>query len=207
MAKKVNGFIVLRKPGLNYDEGRIDLLAPPKVSDIYYSGTDRMGWYDLEYEYYEKTIPERFLSLRKKISESNTYNTLYNFLMDFDEAFSILKYTNKYPYFPLNELIAFRSEKVSSKKFVFTKKEIDWMGTDLVNHSKGSFLLQGYFRKPEAFISVKDCINKNGLLISDSKIIDRYFKVYLEKTEEYYLEPLEDDHEYMDRMEIGRVIL
>ncbi|MBF0605533.1 MAG: hypothetical protein HQL07_17805, partial [Nitrospirae bacterium] len=126
---------------------------------------------------------------------------------NFEEAVSVLNYTNKYPHFPLNELIAFRSEVTHIRSFDFTSREIDWIGTDLINHGLGSFLLQGYFTKPEAFISVKDCINTNGLLVSDKEAIERYFRVYLEKTEEFDLEPIDGFEESMDSVEIGRVIL
>ena len=55
---EIAGLLVVRLPEQNFDrEGRGAFSAVvPKIGKIFYGGTDRMAWFDLDEDYYKKTL-------------------------------------------------------------------------------------------------------------------------------------------------------
>ena len=66
---KICGFIILRKPEYNFDSRPLSAFSikPPSINNIYYSGLDRMPWFDIDEGYYNKTLADKILKLRTKL--------------------------------------------------------------------------------------------------------------------------------------------
>lgn len=209
----VNGFIVVRKPQFNRDpEGRGAFSSTvPCLGGICYAGIDRMSWFEIDdvyYGYYTNALPEHIQALRRLIQEDARDFTCIYLCKDIAASVDILRYSNTIR--PENELIAVRSDKLSSIKGTveFDMSRAEWLGYDIVALADWSLLADGLFQIPSVFPGWVEQLNGNGLFSSPEKALE-FGTVYLEASRrgeaEEFGEDLPVDEYGIEAIEIGRV--
>jgi len=110
------GYVVLRKPMHNfYAADRCAFFKkPPCIGDIYYSGLDRMPWFDLDEDHYSGTLPLELIKLRSEIEETNQYFTDIKLLSNVDKTQKILEFSNRHQ--DRNEICVVFSENLAKQK-------------------------------------------------------------------------------------------
>lgn len=203
---KVSGYIVLRKPEMNYvKEGRGAFLPyAPRIGDLYYAGVDRMEWFEIAEGYYAGTLSNDVMTLWNKLKKSSPYPTDFRFMLDIKKAIQILEYSNKDR--SMNELVAIRSERIENINGSITcEHDITWLGIDVYCHGYGSLIREGLFVKPNLFSSYLDHLNKNVLFDLDSQVIDEYIKSYIECAKNNNLEYIDGAESELEEITIGRI--
>lgn len=203
------GFLVVRLPNMNRDLDNSDpnFYRLPVLGDIYYSGIDRSRWYDIDTDYYNKTLPEQIKKLYEPINKGTDDLTGIDVCKDFQVAVELLNYSNRDR--KVNELISFRSEKLKEIKgaIEFDASKIVWLGYDMMKLGEWSLLTDGLFLKPEYFQGWEKRLNKNGLF-DDPSLLDDFVATYQALAEKEIVEPLSDDERHsFDAIEIGRVLV
>lgn len=201
------GYFVLRKPKQNFDEkGRGCFLKnPPCIGDIYYSGINRMPWFDIDDDYYSGTLPREFIELRNKLNEQNQDFTDIELLRDLDNTRKILEFSNRHQ--DRNEICVLFSEQLAEKKGTFiSDSNIQWLGVDVFFSGYGSILEQGIFAKPDLFPEFTVRLNSNGLFDLGSNFVGRYIDKYIEVSKSHNLEPIADLITPVDIVTVGRFI-
>jgi hypothetical protein len=163
-----------------------------------------MPWFDLDEDYYVGKLPAALTSTRRKIKESNRDFSGIDVCDNYEDAEAILEYSNRQSL--RNEIIVVRSEKIREIKgnVLFTDREIDWLGIDLVALGAWSLLENGLFPSPSYFARWTQKLNSNGLLI-DSTDFSGVVQDYLVEVSKRGAEELPSDLYGMDPIEIGRV--
>ncbi len=201
------GYVVLRKPMHNfYGADRSAFFKkPPCIGDIYYSGIDRMAWFDLDEDHYSGILPCEFIELRDEIEEKNQDFTDIKLLGDLDKTKRILEFCNRHQ--DRNEICVVFSENLAKqKKVVIGCSNVMWLGNDVYCHGYGSILAQGLFAKPDLFPEFIGQLNTNGLFNLDSYITNKYIERYIEMSKLHNLEQIDDVIDQIDIIAVGRLI-
>ncbi|MCU7850129.1 MAG: hypothetical protein KZQ89_19495 [Candidatus Thiodiazotropha sp. (ex Lucinoma kastoroae)] len=176
MKANIHAYLVVRRPEFNYDElGRGAYLPyPPNIDGLHYGGIDRMGWFDLDEDYYNGSLPNEFIELRKMaLTPSKTIGV--DVSANMYDAVKLLAYSNTSN--DRNELIALFSYSDQESAF---EAEFDGelTGCDLYCNGYGSLIREGIFTKPEVFKESNCILNKFGLLDFDNELINNYIKEF-----------------------------
>jgi hypothetical protein len=201
----INGFLVVRKPTLCYDEKvpRAYSTHARKIGEIYYSGVDRMPWYDVEEDYYINNLPQDILNIYLAVKRANRDFTGLNLCFDIQDALRLLRYSNRNE--PRDEIIAVYSESLINDKGSFISiAEIQWIGFDVFAFGEWSLLSEGMFLKPEKFPDFRSAIGPEGLF-ADWNSVAPYMEAYLSLSRAEIVEPLADPPLAIDGLRIGRV--
>jgi hypothetical protein len=203
---RVCGFVILRKPIFNYDEGGRGAFSSraPHIGDMYYAGIDRMPWFELHEDYYKGTLPNELISLRQELLHSSRDFSDFKLIQDVSKAIQLLEYSNKDK--QINELTAVFSDIMEkSKGTIDYVIDIDWIGVDIYCHGYGSLIREGIFANPCLFSEYLGNLNRDGLFDLDSGRIDSYVHTYIELAPANNLEPIDEAKEYLDRIVLGRM--
>jgi hypothetical protein len=208
---KICGYLVVRKPENNFDElGRgVYRTTPPCVYDKYYSGINRMPWFDLDEGYYSGALPMELIEIRSEID--NSYIDLSDIITfnDFEKTKKVLYYSNARV--DGNDICVLYSDDLALEKgIIMTDNRVDWLGSDIFVSGFGSLLLLGIYNKPQAFPGFLIKLNKSGLFDIDIDIdIDKeYITRYREICASYNLEPVDFvTTEFMSTIAVGRLIV
>ncbi len=207
---EICGFIILRKPDYNFDErGRGTFSSNvPKIGNMFYSGVDRMPWFDLNEYYYNSSLPSHLIKIRQELCNNNQDFNDFDLILDLQKAIQALEFSNKNG--SINELAVFYSERMETS-FGVIKLNIDisWLGIDPYIHGYGSLIREGIFKYPNEFSSYLEMLNSNGLFDLDSKRNDviEYIKTYNNLSKNINLEPIDEFTNDIDLITIGRVPL
>jgi hypothetical protein len=206
---RICGYQVVRKPKCNYDElgrGAYSNTAPC-IGETYYSGVDRMAWFDLDEDYYSGTISKKYADLRSDVEDYYTDFSGFKLLPDLEKTIKILNYSNKD--IDRNEICVLYSEELALKKgVIMTDKCIDWLGSDIFVSGYGSILLLGIYSEPLAFADFLAKLNKNGLFDIELPIHKKYIARYCEVCASYNLEPVNfTSTRFMSTIAVGRLII
>jgi hypothetical protein len=206
---RICGYHVVRKPRYNYDEqgrGAYSIIAPC-IGDIYYSGVDRMAWFDLDEDYYSGVIPQEYADLRNDVEDAYTDFSSIMLLPNLEKTIKILDYSNRG--IDRNEICVLYSEELVLKKgVIITDNCIDWLGSDIFVSGFGSILLLGVYNKPQAFPGFLAKLNKNGLFDIEPDIDKKYITRYREACASYNLEPVDfAPTGFMSTIAVGRLII
>ena len=201
----VAGFLVVRLPDQNFDrEGRGAFSAiAPKIGNIFYGGIDRMPWFDLDEDYYAKTLPGDLLEIRKCLSEDGRDFTGIELCYDLQMANKVLEWSNREV--TRNEVIAVRSQKLvelKKKSLALDSAEIDWLGFDFVSLGHWSLLAGGMFTSPSYFLRWQEYLNEHGL-ISNESIMREFASDYSAAAKKNGVEPIPDEVYGLEAIEIG----
>jgi hypothetical protein len=193
------GFTILRQPKFNFDkEGRGTFLpCAPKINDTYYSGIDRMQWFEIDEAYYNNRLPEELVKLRKEIKLNKQDDVDFKLIGDISKAQILLGFANKFE--PLNEIVAVASQKQVNKK-KFDDCDISILGIDIYCHGYGSLIREGLFCKPDFFHAFHRELNANGLFEWNSELIDEYIRTYTQCSDRANIEPIQNAMKYIDKM-------
>jgi len=196
--------MVVRKPDMNFDkEGRGSFLPyPPKIGDLYYSGVDRMPWFELDEDYFSGVLPSQLVQFRKEMRRSNQGISDLTLSSDFSKVESVLEYSNRNR--ALNELIALKSDALErTKGSFFCDIEIKWLGIDVYCQGYGSLIREGIFKKPDSFSSYANGLNKHGLFDINSMFIDIYTEYYIKNSKDFELEEITISEAQLDKILVG----
>lgn len=180
---------------------------PPCIDDIYYSGIDRMPWFDLDddEDYDSGTLPREFIELRDEIEEKNGAFSGVLLFDDLDKVRRILEFSNRHQ--DRNEICAVFSEALTKQKGVFiSDSNIQWLGVDLFFSGYGSILEQGIFIKPNLFPEFISQLNTNGLFNLGSVFVNKYIEKYIEMSKLHNLERVDHVIDQIDIITVGRLI-
>lgn len=189
MATLVSGYIVLRKPEFNFDElGRGAYSPyPPRIGDQFYGGVDRMQWFELDEDYYNQSLPNTLIELRKRTFSVDQQSSDVKLLHTLDDAKEVLAHANSTTC--QNELVAVVAEQSSNLSGNNDSMSIgDALGCDIYCDGYGSLIREGVFSKPDLFEGYIDKLNLNGLFDCGDDVISQYIA-------HYHLKSLENEVE------------
>ena len=204
---KICGFMVVRKPKMNFDkEGRGAFLShAPNIDGLYYGGVDRMPWFEIDEDYFSGILPKQLIELRKELRKTNQDTSDLKLLFDLSLVNSVIEYSNKK--IEINEIIVLRSSGLERTKGSFIcDNEIEWHGIDIHCQGYGSLLREGIFSKPEVFSTFINAINEHGLFNEDSKLINYYIEHYINISKAHNLEKIDRNIAALDRIEVGNLM-
>ena len=207
------GYLILRKPDQNYDEVSQSpyylTKQAPCINGNYYSGIDRVPWFELDESYYKGILTNELIKLHNKLIEINQPDLDITVLKSYDDAINVLHYSNSIE--DRYELAVVYSEKLSKLKgTIEIDLNIDWLGFDVYYSGYGSLLSEGIFRKPNFFSEYHEVLNSNGLfdVDADLELIESYINKYNEVSRKQNLERVDDlSSQLKDIVKIGRVII
>ena len=201
---KICGFMVVRKPQMNYDKvGRGAFLPyPPQIEGLYYGGVDRMPWFEIDEDYFSGVLPEHFIQFRKDLQKKNKDRHDLELTPDASRAVSVLGYSNKNA--ELNEVIALWSDELErTKGCFFCEHEIEWIGIDIYCQGYGSLIREGIFRKLEVFSLFVSYLNAHGLFQIANEMICDYIEFFIRVCKENRLEEIERETASLDIISVG----
>jgi len=204
-----SGFLVVRSPEKNRDVQKRGAFSAeaPHLGPVYYSGIDRMPWFDIEEDFYKGGLPDDLVPLLRRITSSSDFSGI-NLCTDLTIARDLLNYSNRRTVD--NELIVVRAKKLAALKGIveIDETQIRWIGYDLVCLGGASLLRDGVFSVPTAFPGWQGSLNQDGLLPSSS-VTAAYLQAYKTAMAEGVVEELPEELPNfvyaVDAIEIGRV--
>jgi hypothetical protein len=203
----ITGALIVRLPDQNFDrEGRGAFSAiAPKIGKTFYGGIDRMAWFDLDEDYYKKTLPDDLLKIRRSLEKDNEDFSGIKLCYDLRAAQKILAWSNREA--GKNEVIAVRSQKLDElkkKSLALDSEEIDWLGFDFVSLGHWSLLAGGMFTSPSYFLRWEEYLNEHGLMSNES-ILHEFARDYSAAAKKNGVEPIPDEVYGLEAIEIGRI--
>lgn len=177
---QINGYLVVRKPEFNRDAlGRGSYTsAAPCIGNTYYSGIDRMDWFDVAEQLYSDGLPSPIKNHYDTIKKNNDDFSGILVCQDLDIALELLHFSNSFN--NENEIIAVFSDKLSTLKgtIALLSAEITWIGYDVVVLGGHSLLHEGVFSATDLFPGWPDRVNEFGLFDTHA-ICDEFVMVYM----------------------------
>lgn len=184
---KINGFLVVRLPHLNYIVPGRDMV--PCLGDICYAGVDRQKWLDVfDPDFFEGNAPEDVMVLGRAIKADSHDFTGIDVCRNWSDAVSLLRYSNRNS--TRNELIAIRSPALNPfKDTIEIDLSIEWLGHDFVRLGEWSLIAGGLFMHPQFYRIWLSRINGFGLF-PDISLLSDYASTYEEAVAQGWSEPL-----------------
>ena len=177
---KINilGFLVLRKPEQNFDELGRGAFSPhvPRIDSIYYGGVDRMEWFDIDEDFFNKSLPKKITEIRENVQKYNGLGSDIRVCTSIEETKMLLDYSNKSE--NRNEMVAIFYKNVDRNMQFVVEINASYMGCDLYCEGYGSMIKEGIFSEPDSFETFIPQLNKNGLFESRGDLIERYIDEY-----------------------------
>ena len=201
----IAGYLVVRLPKWNYDAaGRgVYRKKVPRLGNVLYEGIDRMGWFDVDEDYYKGSLPEPFRSERELIKNENADLTGILVTKDLTVAQSLLDYSDR----ERNEIISVRSPTLVQLKGEggANQDTIHWIGYDVVDLGHWSLLSEGLFVAAQHFPTWQSILNEHGLLrrAEDATLVISNYKVAASRGG---LQELAPSVYGIEAIEIGRVL-
>ena len=170
-----------------------------------YEGLSRMHLYDIIEDYYNKKLTKELSDIVKNSMGENNDLSL-EIIRNFDDALKILEFIKAK--ICDNEIISLKSETLQAIKgsFIFDKKEIEWLGFDVISYGYGSLILDGIFLKQQYFKEWLSNLNHNGLFDS-TEHVDDFIAYYTDCSKRNIVEKLPFSNYGFDAIAVGRVKL
>ncbi len=203
------GFLVVRKPEHAFGPDDYHPEYPP-INGVYYSGVDRMEWYDIDTAIMDvvdaadiSEIPQTVINGRKALKKF----VPPQICSDFALAKELLDFSNAKS--SQNELCALRCIRgsfVSMNGAAKGDQSIQWLGYDIIGWV-GSAIKEGIFSHPSVFQDYNHRINEYGLFdVDDLEVGENYLQDYFSRENGGdTLEPMSDSYDKLDWFEIGRI--
>lgn len=157
---KINGFIILRLPQKNYID---PYTAAGRINGKYYGGYYRLGWEEIDFAFWEKTLPDDILTIYKSLRSDWNRGIEPELCLDIDVTERLLEYSNSSGV--LNEISAISCPLFEEKIFVEDEKLI-FRGYDIVGG--GARMDLGIYFKPNFFEKFIGELNDYGLFRSNA---------------------------------------
>ncbi len=164
-----------------------------------------MAWFDLDEDYYKKTLPNDLLEIRQSLARDNKDFSGIKLCYDLRVAKKVLEWSNREAV--RNEVIAVRSQKLvemKNKSLSLNSEEIDWLGFDFVSLGHWSLLGGGMFVSPSYFSRWQEYLNEHGLMSGES-ILREFASNYSAAAKKNSVEPIPDEVYGLEAIEIGRI--
>jgi len=199
---RICGYLVVRLPHLSMDPAGRGAFTPtaPQLSGVFYGGIDRMQWFDVDEDFYSRTLPEELVRLRERIRGENMDASGIYLCRDLTTTKIMLEYSNRAG--TANEIIALRSPKLAKIKGEIEAANIDWRGFDIATIGEASLLLEGIFSNPERFARFRSELNGHGLFRSEGHVPE-YIQSYMTAVNEGAAELVWSDPALIDTIAIG----
>jgi len=209
MPISTNGLLVVRRPHWNFDpKGRGAFRdCPPELDGVYYSGIDRMPWFDVDEGLYDGTLPEDLRAIRKESIDSCTDFSGIEVVTGLADAKALLAHSNARE--DRNEVVAVRSPLLEELKGTIPVPEhaVSWLGCDVVAFGEWSLLREGLFSAPECFVEWRQYLNAEGLLdLPEPAAADSFSEAYDEAAGKELVEKTAVGTQLLV-VEIGRVVV
>ena len=159
----ISGFLIFRKPENNFDEANQGMFSAevPVFNHTYYSGVDRMAWFDIDELMYAGQLPPREQELKRTIMNSNSDFSGLDLCNDLKVTLDLLM-VSATP--NMSEVGALYSEKLSQAKGAFeSEAAMEPLGFDAVEYGGCSFIREGVFHKGAKLKEWASKLNNNGL--------------------------------------------
>lgn len=192
LPNKICGYQVVRLPAENYDEeGRGAYWKDPhRIGDIFYGGTDRMPWFELDEDFYAGILPPELLELRKEVLDEPADFAGCYLTRNIGAARHLLDHANAKR--TRNEIVAIYSKKLETIKGAFTPDstvKVHWCGFDVEDLGGNSLILEGLFSATDNFQDFVGDLNAWGLL-DDESVGHRLIAHYEEAADQELVEEL-----------------
>jgi len=192
MENCILGYLVLRTPEENFDDlGRGAFLPyAPKIGGVYYGGVDRMQWFDVDEDYYNKSLSNELIKMRERIYCSSSHVSDLKLCESLKDAKILLDYSNKSR--KRNELVAIFSDgNVTPMQLSEAKIDDNCIGCDLYSDGYGSLIKEGVFSHPGLFGEFTSELNRFGLFEPHDELIEQYINAYQKVSSEGSIERME----------------
>jgi hypothetical protein len=176
-----------------------------RVGSVWYSGVDRLPWYDIIADYYAHTLPSEINEAYKAINDAKRDFTSFEICRDLNTAMMLRHYSDRNV--SANEIIAIYSDLLAGVKgkFDWDASGLEFLGIDVVDISGWSLIFEGYFVKPDLFADWAHYINKDGLFPADVDV-NAYVQAYKQAaTQDQCIEPLCEQVYGIDGVSVYRV--
>jgi len=167
---RICGYIVVRKPAYAQN----DLLKPNlQIGEKVYQGVDRLRWEDLDFAYYDRSLPSSLLPIWQELDQDAADLSGLKLLKDYQRAKEVLRFSGE-----RSEIIAIWSRELEQIKGALRcDVELNYLGVDCFAMGEWSILSSGVYARPEYFPGTIAQLNQNGLLTSDiecNEVFSRY---------------------------------
>jgi hypothetical protein len=165
-----------------------------------------MAWFDLDEDYYNKTLPSDLIKIRQSLVQDSNDFTGIKLCYDLQTAKKVLTWSNRETI--RNEIIALRSQNLVEIKENSTPAEpagIRWLGFDFVSLGSWSLLAGGIFIAPSYFLRWQNQLNENGLM-DDATSLRDYAEDYSVAARKKGVEPFPEGLHGIEAIEIGRLV-
>jgi hypothetical protein len=158
--------MIVRKPDKNFDDNDPISSRINAINGVWYSGVDRLPWWDLVSDYYAGKMPVELHEAFAKVKSDAIHIGDLDVCQDYETAKSLLAYSNQDA--SNNELIAVYSDLLASfrKTIAFESERLLFLGYDVMAQGEWSLLGSGVFVRPDYFKIWVNRLNLNGLLDS-----------------------------------------
>lgn len=183
---EVSGYMVLRKPEFAVAKScNLNFRLEQKT----YRGIDRLPWEDIDDAYYSGRISSELMRVRQQIESENRGVLGPRLLRDLDAVRTVWRVFKE-----RTEIVAIcSSELASNGNAAPFDGSFRFIGFDCISLGEWSVILRGVFYRPDLFPDFVPLLNENGLLASESKCKELFYRyVDLSSTNEDIVEPLMD---------------
>jgi len=203
MKEIISGFRVVKSSEFFFSTEPYNKLS--NAGSKRYEGIFRMHLYDVLEEYYNKILPiEISVIVENSLKENN--DMTIEIIKNFNDALKVLEYSKKKS--DNNEIISLKSETLHELKgsFIFSEREIEWLGFDVISYGNGSLILDGILFKNQYFEKWIPSLNRFGLFNSIENI-DEFISYYIDLSKRNIVEELPFNDYGFDTIAVGKVKL
>lgn len=207
MTEPVSGFVVLRRPEENYDEGgHLQFSSsPPRIGEVYYTGIVRMPWFDVANAAERGSLSAQAREVWQEIERLHGGDRDLIVTDDLEKAKVLVDCLGAVRH--RVEVCAVDTRRLPRlDRALAMTKSVQWLGVDLFCGGYGSMLLEGVFRDPALFPRSMPKINRYGLFELNDPSIDDYIEEYVRCERERGLEEFEGVLEHVDRICLARIV-
>lgn len=191
---KACGYAIVRRPDQNpqFEIGGKKGPVPKLKDEVYYSGCDRMNWFDFKGLKYQEQQPKKFYRLNNYLDNARGFKCDFLLIKEYEIVELMLLFNSEIS--RKNEIIALHSPNLESVLGTIKMDQIlEFCGFDVYVDGFGSVLLNGIFSKEDYFKSLSsyNTLNAHGLFDSID-LASAYLNDYSSVFKEANFEPIAD---------------